>query len=62
MRRRRAKPSPLPPPPDRAGGDGVLGTMVSGDLYAWVRRVDERPLLCYPAADLARHAAVGALW
>ncbi|HEX9313968.1 MAG TPA: hypothetical protein VGA71_00980, partial [Actinomycetota bacterium] len=58
MRRRRAKPSPPPPPPDRAGGDGVLGTMVSGDLFAWVRRVDERPLLCYPAADLAKHAAV----
>jgi hypothetical protein len=56
--RRRAKPPPPPPPPDRAGGDGVLGTMVSGDLFAWVRRVDERPLLCYPAGDLAKHAAV----
>jgi hypothetical protein len=32
--------------------------MVSGDLFAWVRRVDERPLLCYPAPDLARHGAV----
>src|SRR2546428_13243604 len=56
--RRRTEPSPPPRVPDRAGEDAVLGTVISGDLYAWVRRVNERPVLCYPAADLSRHGAV----
>ena len=45
-------------PPDQLGGDAVLGTMLSGDLYDWGRPGGGAVWCTYPAADLARHAVV----
>jgi hypothetical protein len=63
MRRRRSDPTPAPAPalaqaPEEAGGEGVLGAYLSGDLAGWVRPAGGALWLAYPAADLARHGVV----
>jgi len=44
--------------PERIGADGILGTMVSGDLTAWGRPEAGQLWLAYPEADLSRHGVV----
>ena len=43
---------------DRAGADGLVGALVSGDLFEWGRRDAGRLWLAYPEADLSRHGVV----
>jgi hypothetical protein len=40
------------------GADGLLGALVSGDLFEWGRRDAGRLWLAYPEADLSRHGVV----
>jgi hypothetical protein len=40
------------------GVDGLLGALVSGDLFEWGRRDAGRLWLAYPEADLSRHGVV----
>jgi hypothetical protein len=43
---------------ERLEADGLVGAMVSGDLFDWGRRDDGRLWLAYPEADLSRHGVV----
>jgi hypothetical protein len=43
---------------DQVGVDGLLGALVSGDLFEWGRRDAGRLWLAYPEADLSRHGVV----
>ena len=47
---------------ERAGTDGLVGALVSGDLFAWGRRDAGRLWLAYPEADLSRHGVVVGLY
>jgi hypothetical protein len=42
----------------QVGVDGLLGALVSGDLFEWGRRDAGRLWLAYPEADLSRHGVV----
>lgn len=42
----------------QAGADGLVGALVSGDLFEWGRRDAGRLWLAYPEADLSRHGVV----
>src|SRR2546421_7515924 len=44
--------------PDQIGPDGILGAMVSGDLFEWSRRDGGRLWLAYPEPDLSHHGVV----
>ena len=43
---------------ERVGADGLVGALVSGDLFEWGRRDAGRLWLAYPEADLSRHGVV----
>lgn len=43
---------------EQLGADGILGAMVSGDLFDWGRRDGGQLWLAYPEADLSRHGVV----
>jgi hypothetical protein len=43
---------------ERLGADGIVGSLVSGDLLDWGRRDEGRLWLAYPEADLSRHGVV----
>ena len=42
----------------QAGTDGLVGALLSGDLFEWGRRDGGRLWLAYPEADLSRHGVV----
>src|SRR2546428_5153108 len=44
--------------PEQIGPDGILGAMVSGDLFEWSRRDGGRLWLAYPEPDLSHHGVV----
>lgn len=44
--------------PDQVGGLGVLGSMVSGDLFDWARQDSGRLWFTYPPAELSRHGVI----
>src|SRR2546428_14137702 len=44
--------------PEQIGPDGIVGAMVSGDLFEWSRRDGGRLWLAYPEPDLSHHAVV----
>src|SRR5437660_978714 len=44
--------------PEQIGPDGILGAIVSGDLFEWSRRDGGRLWLAYPEPDLSHHAVV----
>src|SRR5437016_14441512 len=44
--------------PEQIGPDGILGAMLSGDLFEWSRRDGGRLWLAYPEPDLSHHGVV----